>query len=65
MQEFSIDNTLQLHYNKLKLKPMSKSSSFDDIFPESCGWVEPRYMSESEWTCEGKPKSVCMDLFRW
>lgn len=43
---------------------MSKSSSFDGIFPESCGWVEPQYMSEGEWTCEGKPKSVCAEYIQ-
>ena len=37
---------------------MNKSSNLDDVFPESCGQVEPRYTSEGEWTWEGKPKSA-------
>ena len=41
---------------------MSKSSNFYDVFPESRGMVGPRYMSESEWTCEGKLKSSKEDV---
>lgn len=40
---------------------MNKSSNLDDVFPESCGQVEPRYTSEGGWTCEGKLKSAEAD----
>ena len=47
---------------KQNKEPMSKSSNPDSVLPESREWWNRDNISQGEWTCEGKPKSVFSDV---
>ena len=52
-----IDNWNNLSYDgKNIFKPLSKRSTKNWVYPESCWWCECSSTDFSEWTCEGSLK---------